>query len=312
MYAFTQRSYPPLKSRNLPIMYLLYISMVCWFVGSIYVNHSSYMPKSWLICVATFSWLRMSLGVYLFFALFQIRVYFYISIFIWRRAARGKLLWALIAYQSVLSLAYAIVAAVLPKDLGYEYYADSYTCMNHNAIYYVGIGLVVFQFAVSLGLTFKARKINSRFNEFREFVVILTFTFVAGVISICTRMIRGLHDRRSTVDVLDTVAQFIPTQAYFFVVLGPPIYHSIVDRERHLAYFMSRMVEANLVRQYDMASNAQLIGNGALNHGPSVGSSVIDRPPGSSMTEDGQSGCGELSRFQSRDTLMPYPNRILV
>ncbi|KAI8326529.1 hypothetical protein GQ54DRAFT_307516 [Martensiomyces pterosporus] len=254
----------------------------------------------------------MSLGIYLFFALFQLRVYLYISIFNWKRRAKGVYLWVPIGYHVAVPLAYAIVAAALPQSLGYGYSPDTYTCMNHDAIYYIGIGLTAFQFLISAGLTFKARKINTCFNEFREFVIILAIAMVAGVLSICTRMMSGWQDRSYTVDALDTAAEFIPAQAYFFVVLGPPIYHSIVDKDEYLAYFMRKMLKANLVRQYDMSYTGQLTGTNGFGLGSGADSSVTNRVPGHNITEGRHSRFKELSSTHNTESLEQHQDLTLV
>ncbi|KAI8321375.1 hypothetical protein GQ54DRAFT_252414, partial [Martensiomyces pterosporus] len=234
-------------------MYGTYISMVCLFLGSAYVNQSSYFARSWVICVSTYAWVRMSLGVFMFIGLFQLRVYQYITIFIWKRRAVGKRLWIPIGYVYSISVIYAIASVALPQNHGFDYDSKEDACITQNAIYIFGLVLLGIQLVVTLMLTVKARKINACFNEFREIVAIIVLTCIAGVISACTRWLPSGPNKLFESRLVNTLAIFFATEVNFFIILGPPIYHSIFNKEEHLRYFMRRMKMTNLVRQYEMA-----------------------------------------------------------
>ncbi|KAJ1955480.1 hypothetical protein GGI12_005549, partial [Dipsacomyces acuminosporus] len=263
LYAFTQRAYLPLKSKNLPIMYITYVSMVCWFLGSMYANQSSYFPLSWLICVSIYAWVRMSLGVFLFIGMFQLRVYHYITIFILQRRVLGRRLWLPVAYLCIISATYAVVAVALPQQYGFKYYASTDACVTQNVIYVVGYVLLGIQLVVTLGLSIKARKINACFNEFREIIIIIALACLAGIISACTRWIAHSSPSKAFwVEAIDTLALFFASEVNFVVILGPPLYHSVFNREEHLQYFIHRMKHCNLVKEYEMANNER---SGAMN-----------------------------------------------
>ncbi|KAI8326530.1 hypothetical protein GQ54DRAFT_1418 [Martensiomyces pterosporus] len=255
-YAFVHRSYLPLKSKNLPIMYLTYVAMVCWFIGSVYSNHSSYLPKSWLICMATYGWARMSLGIFLFVALFQFRVYQYIAIFLWKRRATGAYLWVPVAYLVLISLSYGLAACLLPQSLGFAYYPETKSCHTQNAIFVSGLCMLALQFGVSVALTFKARKINACFNEYREIVITITLTALASLVSILARWLPGGTNTKYQLATAETFAMFIASQVHFFIILGPPVYHSIVDKDEYLRYFIERMRDLGLAREYDLVETA--------------------------------------------------------
>ncbi|KAJ1965893.1 hypothetical protein GGI12_000465 [Dipsacomyces acuminosporus] len=253
-YAFFNRRYLPLKSKNLPIMYLGFVAMLCWSIGSVYGYHSSYLNKNGVICAATFGVARMSLGSFLFIGLFQFRVYQYIVIFLWRKRAKGRYLWCPVLYLVTISFAYALAAFLLPPKWGFSYNVKNQTCHAQSPIFIFGLCVLVVQFAISVALTVKARTINACFNEYVEIIVTISLTALSGVVTILVHWYPASPDQKYPLRIVETLAVLVFSQVYFVLILGPPIYHSLVDREQYLCYFMRRLMDYRLVREYDLAS----------------------------------------------------------
>ncbi|KAJ2847462.1 hypothetical protein GGI22_005969, partial [Coemansia erecta] len=70
-------------------MNLTYVSMVMTFIGCVNISGFSGASKQWSICAVALGWLGMALGVFAFIALFQMRVYSYLSIFTMKRRPTG-------------------------------------------------------------------------------------------------------------------------------------------------------------------------------------------------------------------------------
>ncbi|KAJ1959824.1 hypothetical protein GGI12_004137, partial [Dipsacomyces acuminosporus] len=62
VYTYINRTYLPLKTKNLPLMYWTYLSGIFWFVGDVYSYFKIARKTSWITCVVTTGWLRLSLG----------------------------------------------------------------------------------------------------------------------------------------------------------------------------------------------------------------------------------------------------------
>ncbi|KAJ1959288.1 hypothetical protein GGI12_004412 [Dipsacomyces acuminosporus] len=263
VYVYTQRSYIPLKVKNLPLMYLSFVSMVCWFIGSVYVNQSSYLAKNWAICVVTNLWVRMSFGTYFLVALVQMRVYEYIVIFRWKRRATGRYLWIPVAYEVTFPLIYGILGTALPHKSGMEYDPESRMCRTGHTLYIIGYTYLGFQFVITAYLAYKARKINACFNEFKDITTILVCTFVSMLITCILHFLKPSVRESFGVHAISTLVMFAFTQVHFFVILARPIYHSIFDREQHLDYFLRTMGESGLTKQYQMGTTEKTGATGA-------------------------------------------------
>ncbi|KAI8321372.1 hypothetical protein GQ54DRAFT_298038 [Martensiomyces pterosporus] len=260
VYTFFQRKYLPLKSKNLPLMYWTYGSTVVWFIGDVY-SYLTIAPKpSWIVCVITTAWLRMSLGGYLWMSLFQYRVYQFIVIFIWKRKLTGKYFWLPIAYIVLIPLIYGIVAAALPQDMGLKYIAQLQMCKGSNGFFYFSISFVFFQLLAFIFIIFMARNIHTCFNEYREIVICFIVATLALIAGIATFWVPLTPERIFILGALNTVLPIFIAQVYFFVLLGRPVYHSIFDKEEYLRFFLARMRQYNLIREYQMANNESTAG----------------------------------------------------
>ncbi|KAI8322145.1 hypothetical protein GQ54DRAFT_297581 [Martensiomyces pterosporus] len=262
VYTFFKRKYLPLKSKNLPLMYWTYFSTVMWFIGNIYSSLRIAPKTNWFTCVVTYTWLRMSLGGYLWMSLFQYRVYQYIVIFTWKRRITGRCLWLPLSYIVSIPLIYAVVAAALPQDIGFTFIAPLQMCTSSNWFFYLSISFVFFQLLVFAFIIYMARTIHTCFNEYREIVICFIVATLALIAGIATFWIPLTPSRVFLFGVLNTVLPLLIAQVYFIVLLARPIYHSIVDSEEYLKFFLNRMKESRLIREYQMANNDPTTGGG--------------------------------------------------
>ncbi|KAI8321373.1 hypothetical protein GQ54DRAFT_325070 [Martensiomyces pterosporus] len=263
LYTFFQRRYLPLKCKNLPLMYWTYFATVAWFIGNVYTNQTIAPKSSWFVCVVTYSWLKMSLGGYLWMSLFQFRVYQFIAIFIWKRRVQGKYLWYPVAYMVAIPLAYAIVAAALPQNIGLKYIPPLELCFGSKAYFYVAMALVFFQILAFIFIIFMARNIHTCFNEYTEILVCFFVALGALIGGIVTFWIPATPHRAFIFGTLNTVLPIATAQVYFYVLLVRPVYHSVFDKEEYLKFFLARMRQYNLIREYQMANNESTSGLGS-------------------------------------------------
>ncbi|ORX73078.1 hypothetical protein DL89DRAFT_265231, partial [Linderina pennispora] len=251
IYVHLNRKYLPLKVKHLPSIYLAYVGAVFWFIGNTAFNAPSLFNFNLFSCVVYFAWIRMSLGVFLTLGVFLYRVYSLVCIFKWERRPVGRYFWWLTGSLVVASFTYALVAMALSDAHGFSYDEASANCKTGGLIYYFATAIIIILVLAIIVLTFMARRINSCFNESKE-LLILTFTITALMaVSIATQWITVGDNRAFWIRAVNMVLMVVVCNVFFLIVLGPPAYYSIFDREEYHKRFMHKLVKTDLWNKYD-------------------------------------------------------------
>ncbi|ORX73072.1 hypothetical protein DL89DRAFT_265228 [Linderina pennispora] len=257
VYAYANRSYLPLKAKNIPLMIYTFISSVLWYFGDIYTFFT--LPKyNRVTCVAANSWLRMCLGGYLWMSLFQARLYQYISIFIWKQRVKGKYFWYPMIYMVSIPLVYGIVSIALPEENGIRYVPERKGCDGSMNLFYMSISFCFLQMLAFIFVLFYSRHINTCFSEYRQVVWCFIVACVCLIIGIATAWIPLTPERIFIFGALNTMLPILVAQVYFFVILGPPVFHCMFNRQKHLSYFAQRLRESNMTREYQLAHDTSM------------------------------------------------------
>ncbi|KAJ2884184.1 hypothetical protein FB639_002009 [Coemansia asiatica] len=266
------------------------------FIGSVFVSNSQFANKEWAVCAVTIGWLGMALGVLMFVALLLMRIYKYINVFLLKRRATGIYFILPVAYLVSVSTMYAILSFVVSPKSGYSYDSKTNMCIVGTPLYVIGVVLLAIQGVIICAMLVKARKMECCFNEFRNMLISVGVCIVCGIIVLALRFVKIGSDNMAS-GILKIIFMFIPQQVYFFLILGPPIYHSLKHGEEHLAHFIETIEKHGLAPIYEMAGKCSL---GEI----------------SSMSESGrsrnismQSGYTEASQF-SGNVPAPSSNRI--
>ncbi|KAJ1947073.1 hypothetical protein GGF37_000708 [Kickxella alabastrina] len=258
VYSYIKREYTPLKSQNLSNMYFTYVSMVMSFIGSVFIGSSRYAVKEWAVCAVTIGWLGMSIGVLMFVAMFQMRLYRYINVFVLKRQPKGIFLIIPSIYLVSVSVVYAALAFVLDSNAGYGYDIKSNMCIVQSPIFLAGMGVLIIQGLVVCGMLVKARKMESCFGEFKKMLIVTGILTLSGILTIAFKYAKFGPDGQVLAGILKLLAVFIPQQAYFYIILGPPIYHSLRDSEAYYRVFVERIEKQGLAQLYEMASKCYM------------------------------------------------------
>ncbi|KAJ2233094.1 hypothetical protein H4R99_001999 [Coemansia sp. RSA 1722] len=273
-------------------MYFTYISMMLSFIGSVFVSNSQFANKEWAVCAVTIGWLGMSLGVLMFVALLLMRIYRYINVFLLKRRATGIYFIIPVAYLVAVSTLYAVLSFVINPKSGYSYDPKTNMCVVATPLYVVGVVLLAIQGIIMCVMLVKARKMECCFNEYKIMIITVGVCFVAGIIILVLRFVKIGSDNMAS-GILKIIFMFIPQQVYFFLILGPPIYHSLRDSEEYLAYFIDTIEKRGLSPIYEMAGKCTL--------GEISGMSEYGQSRNISM----QSGYTQASRFSGN---VPAPS----
>ncbi|KAJ1642438.1 hypothetical protein J3B02_004147, partial [Coemansia erecta] len=91
-YQLYHRDYPPLKVKNVPLMFSLYFGGIVWMLGDIFTSGLVHLDSSPVLrsCKFTLIWCRVSIGAYYVTSLFALRTYALYHVFYLGKAFKGR------------------------------------------------------------------------------------------------------------------------------------------------------------------------------------------------------------------------------
>ncbi|KAJ2725657.1 hypothetical protein GGI07_001157 [Coemansia sp. Benny D115] len=259
VYVNINRSYVPLKCKNIPLLNILFLTMFFWYLGDIYTYQPSLVTVSRPVCIATMSWLRMSLGVYSVISCHIFRIYQYLCIFEWKVKASGWYLWSAVCLWLVVPLVYGVFATALPESRGTSYVAEPPMCLAHKPAYFAAVALLVLLMVCWIWATVLMRRVHVCFNEYRELLVVIVSTVIVILMQVVLRWVPGVGDSGFAFNTMASVSDVCIAQVGFFVLISRPAYHCLVDREEYLRRFLHTLRRENRQAEYEMANGEQMV-----------------------------------------------------
>ncbi|KAJ2359391.1 hypothetical protein IWW50_003652 [Coemansia erecta] len=239
-------------------MSLTFVAMLMTFVGAASAAGFSSPGKDWMVCTVTVGWLGMALGALGFVALLQLRVFSYISVFIWNRRATGVYFFVPVLYMGLLSMLYAALSFLMPTTSGFEYIGTTNVCTANAGIYYTGMTLMIIQGLVLCALLVKARTMVSCFHEYRNILAAFVVCAICGIIVLAIQHVHFGDTQQATAGILKILFSFIPQHVYFYIILGPPVYHSLVHSDYYLHEYVDIIEESGLSQVYELMGKCPL------------------------------------------------------
>ncbi|KAJ2868720.1 hypothetical protein GGI22_000696 [Coemansia erecta] len=253
-YAVWNRKYPPLKAKNMPLISVLYISMLFWFLGTIGTNFN--LPGVFDFkssCIVFASWFRVLLGVFLFIHINIFRLYTYLRIFreLKRMRPRVYVIGALLYLATIMG--YGIPITVLHNKLTVEFIPELGTCMYGTVFIELSFAIVWIGWVAVVAVTVVARDINTSFNEYKEMVIIIILSSITITYeTIAHNIVRDYVLYRWS-RTLSTFMEYLSSQSALFVLLGVPVYNCIFHRESYRRKFFEKMRADGMVARYEYA-----------------------------------------------------------
>ncbi|KAJ2557391.1 hypothetical protein EV175_001375 [Coemansia sp. RSA 1933] len=263
IYVNMNRTYVPLKCKNIPLLNTLFAAMFAWYVGDIFTYQPSAVHASRATCIVAMSWLRMSLGIYAVVACHIFRIYQYQCIFRWRIRATGRRLWIAVAAGAMVPLVYGILASALPARSGGNDYIVSSSgamCVTYKPLYFVAVGLLVLLLGCWAYATSAVNGINVCFDEYRELVAVIACTIVVVVLQVVLRWVPGIGDSGFGYNTMASISDIVVGQVSLFALIARPAFHCFYDRDRYLRHFLHTLRRENRESEYEMANGGRYMG----------------------------------------------------
>ncbi|KAJ2359147.1 hypothetical protein GGF43_000313 [Coemansia sp. RSA 2618] len=261
---YLNRTYIPLRSKNIPLIYTLYVTTLLWFIGDIFTYFPTLVPApSRAICILTMSWLRMSFGIFSIVSCHIFRIYQYICSFEWRvRAVVGsRYFWRPVFAWSVLPLAYGALASTLPADRGGNaYIREERMCVSDKPLYFVAVAFLIVLLVCWIVATLRMKRIYVCFSEFREMLAIIACTVVIIVLQVVLRWVPRIGDNSVAFNAVASMSDVLVCMISMFVLVSRALWHCYVDRDEYLRYFLHKLKRENRQTEYEMANGGEGLG----------------------------------------------------
>ncbi|KAJ1728576.1 hypothetical protein LPJ72_005403 [Coemansia sp. Benny D160-2] len=252
-YAVWKHKYPPIKAKNMPLVAVLYVSMLIWFIGTIGTNYN--LPGMFDFensCIVFASWFRVLLGVFLFIHIHIFRLYTYLRIFeqLKRMTVRVYAIGALI--YLVFALGYGIPVTILRNSLTVRFVPSLGICVYGLAFIEISFSIIWAGWLAILVVTVLARNINTSFNEYKEMVLIITLSSITLLYETIAHNIVHEYILYRWLRTLSTFMEYLTNQTSLFILLGVPVYNCIFNHEAYKKRFFEKMRADGMVARYNL------------------------------------------------------------
>ncbi|KAJ2778059.1 hypothetical protein H4R18_004829 [Coemansia javaensis] len=239
---YINRTYAPIRCKNTPLIYALYVAMVMWYVGDIFVYQPSLVRASRGVCIVAASWMRVGLGMYSVVSCHIVRTYQYHRILQWRVPASGRHLLVPAVLWSIAPACYGVLAAALPAARGGQaYVGDPAACVAQKPLYFAGAGLLAGLLACSVYAMLVTDRTSVCFNERRELLVVNVCMIAVAAVQVALRWVPGVGDSGFAYNAGASLSDMLASQVSLLSLVAKPLYHCYVDREEYLARFLDRL-----------------------------------------------------------------------
>ncbi|KAJ2360288.1 hypothetical protein H4S01_005797 [Coemansia sp. RSA 2610] len=271
------RDYIPLRSKNIPLVLILYVSTVLWFIGDVFTYYPALVGKlSRPVCILAMSWLRISLGVFAVVSCHVFRIYQYVCIFEWRVRAQGWRLYAPLGLLAMAPVAYGGLASGLPASKGGNAYMESPSmCVSHKPLYFAALGMLLVLLLCWLCAILAMRRIYVCFSEFREMLAMFACTVVIVVLQAVLRWVPGIGDQSVGYNAMVAITDMLVGNTSLAILLLPALWHCYRDRDAYLRFFLHKLKRENRQTEYELA-NGEALGRISTSVAPSKDFGVLE------------------------------------
>ncbi|KAJ2343562.1 hypothetical protein IWW50_001527 [Coemansia erecta] len=256
-YQLHNRDYLPLRAKNVPIMFSLYLGGVGWMLGDIFTGGLVHLGQSPLLrnCKFTIICLRVCIGAYYVTSIFALRCFSLYYVFCKGKAFNGRVMaWSL--GLTVMSIVlFGIISVMVPDEMTvqYEEVMDMCSINRHYIIAVLGIIWAIWLYIAAM--TWRMRRIPFCFNERTEIFTTFFIMLVLSLMnSICLLVVDIYPASRGWRNAL-LYSNHVGASIGYWVVMWEPTYGCMFHREEYLQYWINILKEDQMQREYEYSTN---------------------------------------------------------
>ncbi|KAJ2548257.1 hypothetical protein EV175_004898 [Coemansia sp. RSA 1933] len=266
--AWIKREFRPIRAKNLPMVSILFITGLLWFIGDIPMNGHVMLRGAFSNCKEWNIWVHVLFSLW-YTAVLVIRCFALDRVFNQNKPTRGVAYYIPSAVLVFLYLGYSIVTQAVPSKLTIEYSSDFEVCIRTNGYQYITVGIMWVNWLVFVFMIFRLRNIPLTFNETYESLLICALG-VAGMVK--TSVVHFTNPKYSLVlgyRVAETIGDVVICNGIILVIIAYPVIRSIYRSTSYEDQWIMRLRKDGLEDAYE--SNIKQHIDGTLTFRPMSG-----------------------------------------
>ncbi|KAJ2716693.1 hypothetical protein H4R19_000499 [Coemansia spiralis] len=261
-YAWRNRSYQPIRAKNLPQTTLMAVCGALWFVGNVAANGHVAAAGAWAQCRLWHVWIRVGFK-YLFFCSVLCRILALYWLFVRRKKFHGWSSFSPLAILAPCVVVYCLVGQLAAPAATVRYDPATHLCLQARAYRFGGVGLLWAVWVLVIVFTWLSRDIQASFNEARESVLVAAALLASMLATTVSETISRPVAAHLAPRVAGTLIDAAAANCVVWIVLGYPVYQSLFNRKRYSANWRTQLVSEGFRREYGI-SLSTIMGAGSV------------------------------------------------
>ncbi|KAJ2818893.1 hypothetical protein IWW50_005655 [Coemansia erecta] len=256
-YQLHNRDYLPLRAKNVPIMFSLFLGAVGWMLGDIFTGGLVHLSQSPVLCNCKFTiiCLRVCIGAYYVTSIFALRCYSLYYVFCRGKAFKGRVMMLSLGLTVLSIILFGIISMMVPDEMTVQYEETMDMCyINRN--YVIAVLSTIWAIWLYIAtMTWHMRQIPFCFNERAEiFTTFIIMLVVSLMNSVCLLVVDIYPASRGWRNAL-LYTNHVGASAIYWVVMWEPTYGCLFHREEYLQYWINILKEDQMQREYNYSTN---------------------------------------------------------
>ncbi|KAJ2392859.1 hypothetical protein GGI23_005135 [Coemansia sp. RSA 2559] len=269
--AWFRREFRPIRAKNLPMVTILFITGLLWFIGDIPMNGHVMLRGAFSNCKEWNIWVRV-LFCFWYTTGLIVRCYALDRVFNQNKPTRGIAYYAPSAILILFYLGYSIVTEAMPNKLTIGYNSEIEVCTTSKGYVYVTVGILWVNWLIFIFMVIRLRNIQSTFNEFYESLFILAFGIAAMIKTSVVHFTRPRYPLILGYRVAETIGDAAICNGVILVIIAYPVIRSVYRYKEYERKWLLRLRTDGLQDMYE--TNMKLHADVPLQYSRMNGSAV--------------------------------------
>ncbi|KAJ2391277.1 hypothetical protein GGI05_002986, partial [Coemansia sp. RSA 2603] len=249
-YQLYHRNYPPLKVKNVPVMFSLYFGAVIWMLGDIFTSGLVHLASSPILqaCRFTLIWCRVSLGSYYVTSLFALRTYALYHVFYLGKAFTGRVVYLSFGITIGSIFMFGIISTLVPVHMT-VYYEDIMDMCYANHNYIIAVLVVIWIiWGLVAWMTWTMRRVSFCFSEHVEILSSFSILFTVVILNTVCLLVVTVYPASLAWRNILLYVNHVGASVGYWVVMWVPTYNCMFHREEYLRYWVDTLKEVDMER----------------------------------------------------------------
>ncbi|KAI8318343.1 hypothetical protein GQ54DRAFT_252527, partial [Martensiomyces pterosporus] len=251
VYAWLNRTYRPIRAKNLVLVTFMYLMAVPWYLGSVVSNGLVELVGPWKFCKLWGVWFRVAPG-YMFVNFLFFRAYSLDRIFIQRKPCSGWRFYLPSIILTIIIILFCIVSQVISDKKTLVYVESIEVCHYVGPFRYVSAGIIWAILLVYAVQVVKIRNIKSSFNEFRESLIIFFIIFATILQLTLLVVFIAMNPYNKDIRLATVSFDFVAGNLMIWLVLVHPVYMCIFHGREYEKRWLRKLAGDGLSKEYEV------------------------------------------------------------